>query len=689
MGSANTGSSVCSTDEKPKRSPRTRIETLQLGVYRVMIEKRISSIFAFDFTKTMESWRGGIRVLTKLVEDIVRIAPALLLIVALVKVWESHEEVVLLSLENRILRIIENGLSSKNGIAARALIMTVLSRIIFVVCSSLMNHWSRDVQSRVRTKVLHHYDDFLLIARLRMDLPTLQDNRSDDHLSARIPWDTFTVLLELSAKLFAVASQLGFMFQTVRSGNHGIIFAALCVAKPLIENFARQHMWSMPRVVEATNTDYLRMRSLKSLESNEYRLDILSGNLIQYIITEFRNARKRLGEISTDYPETQYYNKSSPTTGLIASFVGDFPLMYYVAISLLKPSSMSLATIASLQQSAILLRWLFWDVFYQADSLRRDISRIQHLYDLEKANPIIKDGDVQYPPENHSDKGMALELNHVLFSYPGSKEDKKALDGVSFRIEPGELIVIVGANGSGKSTFVKLLTRLYDVNSGTIIVDGQDIRRYKLSDLRKSIATLSQDHLLFPLSVEENIGLGYPEAMTDMGLVNKAVEMGGAQEILKKLNNGLKTVLDPLSIQYGSSVQEGDGTELAAALKQLQKKVEVSGGERQRIVAARTFMRFNSNQIKFVAVDEPSSALDPEGELQLFNNLRQKRAGKTMIFVTHRFGHLTKHADKILCMKDGKVAEYGSHAELLTRKGEYYKMYNIQAQAFENVPSEP
>ncbi|KAJ3740386.1 hypothetical protein DFH05DRAFT_401420 [Lentinula detonsa] len=163
MGSANTGSTVCSTDEKPKRSPRTRIETLHLGVYRVMIEKRISSTFAFDFTKTMESWRGGIRVLTKLVEDIVRIAPALLLIVALVKVWESHEEVVLLSLENRILRIIETGLSSKDGIAARALIMTVLSRIIFVVCSSLMNHWSRDVQSRVRTKVLHHYDDFLLI----------------------------------------------------------------------------------------------------------------------------------------------------------------------------------------------------------------------------------------------------------------------------------------------------------------------------------------------------------------------------------------------------------------------------------------------------------------------------------------------------------------------------------------------
>ncbi|KAJ3812069.1 P-loop containing nucleoside triphosphate hydrolase protein [Lentinula aff. lateritia] len=347
---------------------------------------------------------------------------------------------------------------------------------------------------------------------------------------------------------------------------------------------------------------------------------------------------------------------------------------------------MSLSTIASLQQSAILLRWLFWNVFYEANELRQYTSRTQHLYDLEKTIPVIKEGDISYPPEKHSSKGMALELKDVSFSYPGNKEDKKALNNVSFRIEPGELVVVVGANGSGKSTFVKLLTRLYDVDVGTVLVDDEDIRRYKIHDLRKSIATLTQEHLLFPLSIEENIGLGYPEAMTNVDLINKAAQMGGAQEILDKLNNGAKTILDPFSIQYGSRVEESEGTELSAALKQLKKKVEVSGGERQRLVASRTFMRFNSRGIKFVAVDEPSSALDPEGELQLFNNLREARDGKTMIFVTHRFGHLTKYADKILCMKEGKVAEYGSHAELLAKEGEYYKMYKIQAQAFETLP---
>ncbi|KAJ4475531.1 P-loop containing nucleoside triphosphate hydrolase protein [Lentinula aciculospora] len=702
MTTLNTHSATSNRHKKSNRSGRTEIQRLQLGVYQVMIEKRISSVFTFDVAETVEAWRAGLQVLKRLVLDVTRIAPLMLFIMAFSKIWESLEEVVLLGLETRLLRIIEIGLSSADGMMARALIMTVITRVLFAMCSSLIHHWSRDTESRAKSRVLHYYDDFLLIARLRMDIPAIQDNRSDDHLNSLVPWTTFTVLLELSTKLLAVASQLGFMFHIVQSG-HGVIFATLCIMKPLIGALSRKNMWSMRmqkillsssltdhlregRVVEATNTDFLRMRSLRTLESEEFRSDILSGDLVQYIIKEFRNARKNLGETETESPEMQYYNKHSSTASLIASFVGDFPLIYYVAVALIKPSSMNLSTIASLQQSAILLRWLFWDIFYHADTLRQYISRLQHLYDLEKATPTIKDGDISYPPEKHSDKGMSLELNHVSFSYPGSKEDTKALSNVSFRIEPGELVVIVGANGSGKSTFVKLLTRLYDVDDGTVLIDGEDIRRFKLPDIRKAIATLTQEHLLFPLSIAENIGLGCPDAMTDMDLVNKAAQMGGAKEIMNKLGNGVKTILDPFSIQYGSRVEENEQTELSEALKQLKKKVEVSGGERQRLVASRTFMRFNSESIRFVAVDEPSSALDPEGELQLFDNLREAKAGKTMVFVTHRFGHLTKYADKILCMKEGEVAEHGSHAELLAKKGEYFKMYNIQAKAFETVP---
>ncbi|KAF9441091.1 P-loop containing nucleoside triphosphate hydrolase protein, partial [Macrolepiota fuliginosa MF-IS2] len=117
-------------------------------------------------------------------------------------------------------------------------------------------------------------------------------------------------------------------------------------------------------------------------------------------------------------------------------------------------------------------------------------------------------------------------------------------------------------------------------------------------------------------------------------------------------------------------------------LEELRRPVEVSGREKQRIVVARTFMRFNSGKIWFLAVDEPSSALDAEGEELLLDNLLWERAGKTIIFVTHRFGKLTKQADLIVCMKEGKIVESGSHHELIKLDGEYKKLYDIQASPF-------
>jgi len=105
------------------------------------------------------------------------------------------------------------------------------------------------------------------------------------------------------------------------------------------------------------------------------------------------------------------------------------------------------------------------------------------------------------------------------------------------------------------------------------------------------------------------------------------------------------------------------------------------------VVASRIFMRFRSDKIRCVTVDEPSSALDPQGERELFQRLRASKARKTMIFVTHRFGHLTKHTDQIICMKDGTVAEVGTHEELMSKDGEYKKLYNIQAEAFSSIAS--
>jgi ABC-type multidrug transport system fused ATPase/permease subunit len=276
--------------------------------------------------------------------------------------------------------------------------------------------------------------------------------------------------------------------------------------------------------------------------------------------------------------------------------------------------------------------------------------------------------------------------------------------------------VIVGPNGVGKSTLVKLLTRLFEPTSGTVLVDGQDAKSYRLKDLREASAVLSQEHqVLGGVSVAEGVGLGRWQHKDDRALVDEALRLGGAQGLVRKLAKGSDTILRPAQTKMEMGVRPGH--DLWPIYEQLEKEAEVSGAsvattilllltclglqvakssgssrewseERRKPLAdvslhsARTFMRINTSAVRMVVVDEPSSAMDPAGEYELFKRLREARSGKTMIFITHRFGHLTKHADMILCMKDGRLVEQGTHAELVAKKGEYYDLYNVQAQAF-------
>ncbi|KAF5343571.1 hypothetical protein D9758_012974 [Tetrapyrgos nigripes] len=681
---------------KAKSKPGTRIENLQLGVYRVLVERKTSSIFEIDLKDLYEIVLSRTKLVRRLVAEVVFLAPGLMFLMTLANLWASIENVVLLSLETKILKIIEIGLSD-GGANGQALMFAVCSRLLFVICTALISHWSRDLSPSLRKKVTDYYGDFLMTKNLNMDLPTAQANLKDRELSSSVPWEAFDGIFELSVKCFGVITELGFVAHVARSGNHGPIFALLCIGKPVMYLLTRKSLWDMPRIVQTNNEDYVRMQSLRWLEGKNFRMEVITGNIAQYIMNEFNKARGALGDIRTEHPEFIYSRQDSPLPGCISSVFGDLPVLYYAAIAFLAPSSMSLTTIATLQQASTLLRWSFWDIFFHLDNMHALLARVQQLYDLETASVAIKDGHISYPSaqttsSSEFDKGMAFELRAVTFSYPGSKsssEKTKALDNVSFRIDPGQLVVIVGANGSGKSTFIKLITRLYDADSGKVLVDGEDVQDYKVAELRQAIATLTQDHHLFPLSIEENIGLGYSEFLDleekeRMELINEASKRGGAEDVIAKLGKGMKSVLDPYMMQYGVNIDEDGDSELAKELKELDKSTDVSGGERQRIVAARTFMRFNSKKVRFVAVDEPSSALDAEAELNLFNNLREMRQGKTMVFVTHRFGHLTKHADKILCMKDGQVVETGSHAELMAMEGEYHKLYNIQAKAFES-----
>lgn len=197
-------------------------------------------------------------------------------------------------------------------------------------------------------------------------------------------------------------------------------------------------------------------------------------------------------------------------------------------------------------------------------------------------------------------------FRNVTFSYPRGDSKRAALSNVSFTIQPGQLVVIVGRNGSGKSTMIKLLSRLYDVGSGAITVDGLRIEEYRMEDLRKGIAVLAQDHNLFPLSIGENIRLGAAETTDhEKVMASKVMEsmtLSGAKKIVENFSDGMNTVLEPVTAGYITSEARGD-KELEEMFHSFQKPASsvsggyiftiqpflgvliTTGGEKQRLVA--------------------------------------------------------------------------------------------------------
>ncbi|KAJ8087689.1 hypothetical protein PM082_006525 [Marasmius tenuissimus] len=684
--------SLADTDAKNNKHSLQETEVLKLGVYEVTIKKRTPFLQSFTPRRLLElkeDWVKTFLIVKGILGEVITLQPVLLMALVGLRIWEDLQDVVTLSQETRMLTVIEHGF--KHGSVDTSAVLSALGiRFACAVLGSYVTDRCRDFGPAFNAVIDRHYEDMIMKAKLNMDLPALQENIKYDRVNSEVPRKIVESTLELCGLFAGLIGHVSLVLSLVWSSNHGWMFALACFVRPLVRaTFFNNNLWNRPRVVRATNEDYKRMSALGGLTDKQYRHEVISGNLVEFITSEFKKAQTALGNISTAPAEEQFYRGNNVFKNMVLlDIANDLPMLYNALIVLLRPAQTSLSLLATLQQSTSSFRISFYFINYEIEELQKKISDMQQLIELQKLTRSIKDGEKSYPNERESPKGMAIELKNVVFSYPAdadSTNDKKALDDVSFCIDAGELVVVVGENGSGKSTFINLLTRMYDVSSGGILIDGDDIRSLKQSDFRQTVATLTQDHHLLPLTLAENIGLGCPEYISDKEKILEAARKGGCEGILKKLDSGLDTILDPAGRQYHALVDESKkDSALAKEAKKLEKSSNVSGGERQRLVAARTFMRFNSKKIKFVAVDEPSSALDPRGEEDLFNHLREAREGKTMLFVTHRFGPITKYADRIICMKDGKLFEHGSHAELMEKQGEYYKMYNIQAKAFDD-----
>jgi ATP-binding cassette, subfamily B, bacterial len=248
---------------------------------------------------------------------------------------------------------------------------------------------------------------------------------------------------------------------------------------------------------------------------------------------------------------------------------------------------------------------------------------------------------------------QGFEFRNVSFHYPGSS--RMVLENLNLFLRPAERVALIGENGQGKTTIVKLMTRLYDPVEGQVLLDGIDLREYDLDDLYREIGVIFQDFMRYEMTARENIAVGRIEAAADAQLLQTAAEKSMAAEVIGRLPGVYDQMLG----------RRFDGG------------VDLSGGEWQKVALARAYLR----DAQVLILDEPTAALDARSEYEVFRRFAELTTGKMALFISHRFSTV-RMADRIIVLDDGKVVEDGSHDDLIRLGGRYSEMFELQAASY-------
>jgi ATP-binding cassette subfamily B protein len=246
-----------------------------------------------------------------------------------------------------------------------------------------------------------------------------------------------------------------------------------------------------------------------------------------------------------------------------------------------------------------------------------------------------------------------FEFCNVSFTYPGT--ERVILSDFNFKLGPGESVALIGENGQGKTTIVKLITRLYDPSEGRILLDGVDLREYDLADLHSEIGVIFQDFMRYEMTARKNIAIGRVEVEHSASEIEYAAEKSMASGVIARLHDGYEQML-------GRRFEGG---------------VDLSGGEWQKMALARAYLR----DAQLLILDEPTASLDARSEFEVFQRFAELTEGKMALLISHRFSTV-RMADRIVVLEGGRLVEEGSHSQLLARNGRYAAMFEMQAASY-------
>ena len=389
--------------------------------------------------------------------------------------------------------------------------------------------------------------------------------------------------------------------------------------------------------------DYLRILGGSKEAAKELRL----FGLKNFLTTRFKTLSTKVYEEDVDLA------RRKAVAGSLLSVIGTagYYTAYVFAVWKTVAGVFSLGTLTLLANAIREASSNLQQTFSTLSTIADQALFLTDLIAFFEMSPTIASKPNALPAPRPIQRGF--EFRNVSFRYPGSS--RLILNGLNFYLRPGERVALIGENGEGKTTIVKLLTRLYDPFEGQVLLDGVDLREYNLEDLYREIGVIFQDFMRYEMTARENIAVGRIEQIDNLELIEQSAQKSMADDVVGKLPAGFNQML-------GRRFEGG---------------VDLSGGEWQKVALARAYLR----DAQVLILDEPTSALDARSEYEVFQRFAELTAGKMALFISHRFSTV-RMADRIVVLENGRIAEEGDHDALTQLGGRYAEMFELQAASY-------